>query len=581
MRSFHLVLWSVVFSLLSGATANAEAPLAFLQPVKTDHPQDTLRTFMTAMDTFREAKAKGDLKTAEVAMDQAVQTLDTSRLPEVLGLDAAREAAVLLKEVIDRVIVIDYTLVPPGDGSLEVISPWRLKSTEIMIHRVQEGDRKGEFLFHPRTIARVKSFYEILKKRPYLEGSGQGAGYKDPWLQEIAPDWLKKDLLGLKRWQVLGIFFAILGGLLIRRLSFLLGRLALYFSKRTKSQLDDRIVLSTKKPLSWVVASLFWFSCLHLLQFDGLSLSFLTMVVQITLSIGVIWTFYQLAGILADYLHVVVDKADMSLDEQILPILRKSIRIFVVVFGTLVAFQNLGINVMSLIAGLGLGGLAFALAAKDMAANFFGSLMIFTDSPFRIGDWVKFPGVEGTVESVGFRSTKIRTFYNSLVSVPNSEIANASVDNMGRRQYRRVSFELGVTYATPPESLEAFLEGIKEIIRANEFTRKDYFHVFFTSYGPSSLNIMLYYFLKVPDWSEELIQKQNINIEILRLSKSLGVEFAFPTQSLHVESMPKEKKPAPETKAVEKLVKIAKSFGQKGEQAKPQGLSIFVPPSRG
>jgi MscS family membrane protein len=276
---------------------------------------------------------------------------------------------------------------------------------------------------------------------------------------------------------------------------------------------------------------------------------------------------------------VAADKTKVGLDQQLIPIVTKSLRIFVVVFGSLIAFQNLGINVMSLVAGLGLGGLAFALAAKDTAANLFGSVMIFSDSPFRVGDWVKFGGVEGTVEQVGFRSTKVRTFYNSLITVPNAVVASAAVDNMGRRQYRRVYTKLAVTYGTSPDEMEAFLEGIKNIIKANPTTRKDYFHVIFSGYGDSALEVMVYFFLEVPDWGQELIQRQNIYLEILRLAKELKVSFAFPSQSLYVESLPLEKKPrGSDPMAKSDLVELAKEFGKEGSKARPGGCGIFTPP---
>jgi MscS family membrane protein len=234
---------------------------------------------------------------------------------------------------------------------------------------------------------------------------------------------------------------------------------------------------------------------------------------------------------------------------------------------------------MSLLAGLGLGGLAFALAAKDTAANVFGSIMILWDRPFVVGDWIRVGAAEGTVEEIGFRSTRIRTFYDSQISVPNSQMANVEVDNLGRRLYRRTRQILGVTYDTSPEKMELFLEGLKNIIKASPVTRKDYFHVVFAGYGSSSLEVMLYYFLKVSDWSQELIAKQNINLEILRLAKELNVDFAFPTQTLHVESMPaNDKVEADDSLDLAKAKEVSREFGPGGKQAKPQGLGYFTPP---
>ena len=147
-------------------------------------------------------------------------------------------------------------------------------------------------------------------------------------------------------------------------------------------------------------------------------------------------------------------------DGQLVPLVKKALRVSVVVMGLLVMFQKLGVEVVSVLAVLGLGGLAFALAAKDTCANLFGSVIILLDRPFHIGDQVIIGKTEGSVKSIGFRSARIRTFYNSVISVPNSVLANANIDNMGRREYRRIKAFLGATYDTPPAKIEAFIDGI-------------------------------------------------------------------------------------------------------------------------
>ena len=150
-----------------------------------------------------------------------------------------------------------------------------------------------------------------------------------------------------------------------------------------------------------------------------------------------------------------------------------------------------------LVSGLGIGGLAVALAAKDTLANFFGSITIFVDRPFRMGDWIRTSAAEGTVEEVGFRSTRIRTFYNSVVSVPNSSLANSEIDNLGMREYRRLKTILNLTYDTSPEQMEAFVEGIKAIVKANSNFRQDYYEIHFHAFGAHSLDVLVYVFFSV------------------------------------------------------------------------------------
>lgn len=553
-----------------------ENPLA---PVKTDNPRDTMRTFMDAMNDYKKGVELKDESLID-RIDDATRTLNLEDTPYILRKEKGRESAIFLKEVIDRMIVINYDYIPEKSENPEKpLLRWRLKNSEIIISLVQKGDRAGEYLFSPDTAYRAKEFYEKVRHLPYKEGSGGGAHYKKPWLERMVPEWSKKQVLTLNLWQWGGIFFAILLGFIIKGVVRYAVNLLNKFASRSGTNWDNKLIKAGANPLAYVGATGFWFISLHVLRLEGTTLTILSTVIQIVLSVVVIWLLYRLSGVLGEYLEHLAELTESTLDDQLVPLINKTIKIFIVILGVLIAIQNLGINVMSVLAGLGIGGLAFALAAKDTVANLFGSIMILMDRPFQVGDWIKIPGAEGTVDEIGFRSTRIRTFYNSLVSVPNSEIANQKIDNMGLREYRRILTYVGVTYDTPTEKLEAFMEGIKNIIKANPNTRKDYFHVVFNRFGPSSLDIMLYFFFRVPDWSTELVETQNVFLEIVRLAEKIGVDFAFPTQSLHIETMP-EKEPVrkPHDINQKNLSNTAKQFGPDGKEARPSGSGLFVPP---
>jgi MscS family membrane protein len=192
------------------------------------------------------------------------------------------------------------------------------------------------------------------------------------------------------------------------------------------------------------------------------------------------------------------------------------------------------------------------LAAKDMIGNLFGSVTVVMDRPFHIGDWVVIGDVEGTVENVGFRSTRIRTFYNSLVSLPNAQLTTTKIDNMGARQYRRMSTLLSLTYDTPPERIEAFCAGIRQLVELHPYMRKDYYHVYLNQFAAASLDILVYVFWKTPDWGKELQERQRFLLDILRLAKELQVEFAFPTQTLMLrqDQAPGEREPLTSAQAL-------------------------------
>jgi MscS family membrane protein len=557
----------------------SESPL---KPVKTDSPRDTMRSFIEAMDDYRLGRQLGN-EAKLSRLNDAVRCLNLSGDNYLDTQKSGREAAIYLKEVIDRVIIINYDYVPEAEDSEgEPVLFWRLKDTEISIRKVESGERAGEYLFTTGTVNRAGEFYDKVKHLPYLDGSGQGALYHDPWLERSVPLWARQKFVTLYWWQWIGIFMAILIGLVLKTVVRYAVGLLRKLAARTRGEWDDKIINAVANPLGYVAAAGLWYLSVDILQFEGTAETVLHVLAQAFLSGALIVLVYRLINVLSQYLNQLAAKTESTLDDQLVPLLNRTLKLFVVITGVLVALQNLGVNVLSVLAGLGIGGLAFALAARDAVANFFGSLMILFDRPFQVGDWIIVEGnAEGTVEEVGFRSTRIRTFYNSVVSVPNSVVANATVDNMGQRTYRRIRTMLSLKYDTPAEKMEAFIEGVKNIIKANQYTRKDYYHVVFNQYAASSLDVMLYCFLKTPDWATELVERQNLFLEILRLAETLQVEFAYPTQTLHLETAPGQEpiKIDHDTDA-ERLKQIAVDFGPGGKSAKPDGMGIFTPPHK-
>ncbi len=277
----------------------------------------------------------------------------------------------------------------------------------------------------------------------------------------------------------------------------------------------------------------------------------------------IILMIIQISNFVFHYVGMIVSRTSSKMDDQLLPVLVRVVRIVIWLIGFIYILDYLDVNVTALLAGISIGGLAIALAAQDTVKNFFGSLMIFIDRPFQIGDWVHFDDVDGVIEEVGFRSTRIRTFANSLVYVPNGYLADKVVDNLGLIKYRRFKTDLNITYNTPPKKIDLFVKGIKTIIEQHPRTRKDYFEVHLNSLGASSINILLYCFFEARDWTEELKGRHQIIYAILILADDIGVNFAFPTQSLYVESLPSSEK---EVKVPQELSdsmrKINRYFGK-------------------
>ncbi|GAB4192362.1 MAG: hypothetical protein Kow00105_06440 [Phycisphaeraceae bacterium] len=337
------------------------------------------------------------------------------------------------------------------------------------------------------------------------------------------------------RWAWFALFGAIFTGLLLGKLVQSALRKAGESWQARGWEVRGIMFDNAASPASFALLSLgLWGGIANIYREPKLA-EFTDNIVLFLLILAVAWLMFNLVDVIDAALRRVSEKTDTKLDDQLVPLVRKSLRIFLVVVFTLFVAQNVfGLDITGWLAGLGIAGLAVSLAAQDSVKNLFGSLTVLFDKPFTLGDWIVTEGIEGTVEEVGFRSTRIRTFYNSLITLPNANLINAAVDNYGRRKYRRWKTYIGVQYDTTPEQLIAFTEGIRELVRTHPYTRKDYFQVWCHEFGPSSLNILLYVFHQVPDWSTELRERERLFIDIVRLADKLGVQFAFPTQTIHL-----------------------------------------------
>jgi MscS family membrane protein len=255
-------------------------------------------------------------------------------------------------------------------------------------------------------------------------------------------------------------------------------------------------------------------------------------------ALAVAYLIYRLVDIVEYYLKRLTGRTATALDDMLVPVIRKSLRIFITIIAVLYVADNiLQQDIGAILAAAGIGGLAFALAAKDTIANFFGSVTIFADRPFQVGERIKLGGYDGPVEQVGFRSTRIRTLDGHQVTVPNSMIVNDMVENIGRRPFIKRVSNISITYDTPPDKVEKAVQIIKDILAETEEVNRDpelVPRVYFNEFKDFYLNILMIYWVKPPDYwlSQEVHQK--VNLAMMRGFADEGIEFAFPTQTLYV-----------------------------------------------
>jgi MscS family membrane protein len=504
------------------------------QEADRSSPRETFRSFLVNMVLY---SSDTTAPVRERSLRLAVTTLDLSDIPAALrekqGVDVARD----LKAFLDRYELVDVEELPLSfDGPVYV---WRKPAAHTEIALTRDDD--SLWVFSKKTVASLPVLLDLVRDRDIVEGVEQTLQtdtFAD-WLRLKLPESLLNKSVYFENWQWIGLLFVVLIGILLERIVItILSRWIMRFVKQRKARMEFKLNTQLIKPLGIFAMAVLWSMLLPILDLRLQAETILFFATQFVIAASGVWAAYRLVDLASSYFAELASRTESKFDDLLVPMIRRALKIVVIAFGLLFIADNLNIDITSLLAGLGIGGIAFALAAKDTVENLFGSLTVMFDKPFEIGDWIKVGDLEGTVEEVGFRSTRIRTFYNSQITMPNSRLVSTAVDNMGRRRYRRLSTKLGVQYNTPPEKIDAFCEGIREIIRRHPYTRKDFYMVYFNEFADFSLNILLYVFHETPDWATELRERHRLLIDITRLAHRLGVEFAFPTQTLHMASVP-------------------------------------------
>ena len=374
----------------------------------------------------------------------------------------------------------------------------------------------------------------LLEMLPQVtQTSTEGAQSLADYFRGALPDSLLGTKFLLETWQWLGLALCVVVAVVLDRLVRLgASALAHRLTKLKEDEQHDRSIQLFRRPIGIWCGALAFTLMLPVLDLASGPAGALAIAAELIMTVTGVWAFLGLADVVCDVLVEKAAKSANKFDDMLVPLLRRTLKILILVIGLVYIASKWTDNLWNVVAGLGLGSVAIAFAARDSVENLFGTFTVLLDKPFEIGDWITMGDLDGSVESVGFRSTKVRTFYNSLVTVPNRHFISGQIDNMGARRYRRIKTTLGLTYDTPPELVEAFCEGVRELIRKHPYTRKDYYHVYLNGLGAASLDVMLYCFVRTPDWSAELREKHRLYADILRLAKALGVEFAFPTQTL-------------------------------------------------
>lgn len=336
---------------------------------------------------------------------------------------------------------------------------------------------------------------------------------------------------------------AVLAG---KILTHILKRWVVSLGRRFQVEMEERVIRKLARPLIFVVF-------LIGLRFAGGLLNlptprgneaffdirdFFQKSLDTIIILSFIWIFLSAVDGGRHMLERLAHQPDARMRDQLLPIFTKIIKVIIVILGIVMIISRMGQDVKAIVTGLGIGGVALALAAQETLKNLFGSIMILVDKPFQVGDWIAAGNSEGIVEDIGFRSTRIRTFPDTLVTIPNSKMADIEINNFSKMQKRRALMTVGVTYATNAAQMEKCLAGIRAILENHEGVSPEGRSVHFTDFGDSSLNITVRFFSKDLTYDGHNRVRQEVNLAIMRLLEEMGLSIAFPSRSVYIEKMP-------------------------------------------
>ena len=455
-----------------------------------------------------------------------------------LPKNQAIEKVIKLKKILDgKGLYIDLNKIsnnPNYSDSIGYKNVYKYVIFPLRMPQISVEKINGKWYYSQETVAQIDELYNQVF----------------PWyvhkLQKIIPVSGHKRIFGIELWQIVGILFLMIFTIVIiiivKKIIYSVLEIIQRKITHKTSDFDEKLALKRlAHPISLFVGIKIIDIAFPSLQFPIDINTWVFLSINIAETIFLIFILLKLVkvvmGIYADF----TQKTDSKLDDQLVPILNNFLKGIVFVFGFFKILRLFGVDATTLLAGATIGGLAFALASQDTVKNLIGTIMIFIDKPFHIGDWIVTSELEGTVEKVGFRSTRVRAADTSIFQIPNSKLSEIVINNRGLLLFRRYKTELGLRYDTPPELIEAFVEGARKLILAHPKTNSEMYNVEFTGFGDSALLIMVNVYFESLVWADEQSSKHKLHIALLELAKGLGVDFAFPSTTVTIENFPEKK----------------------------------------
>jgi MscS family membrane protein len=516
-----------------------------LKPADTSSPQATLKSFIDSMNAlYRAYKARGSSESGADArrahLGRALRCLNLSKVPSKALEETENQAAVLLMEVFDRVKIPPYETIP---GAPEVkkdnITSWKIPNTEITIARVEEGPRKGEFLFTPETVSRARSFYDHISHLPYKDGTvledayhlylqSPGPSVPVSWLLNM-PAWLKVLVLGQPVWKWIASLVILLLLLAGSALAFRIG-----IVKRPTGEpasLRRRLVV----PLSGLCMTYLAEAALKQLRPVQEVALLVSIASTLLIAACLAWLIAIVSSALAEAVVRFPRLNAREIDAQLIRIAFRLLTLAGFVVIVILTADNLGIPLTPVLAGLGVGGIAVALAAQNSIENLIGGFTLFMDRPVRVGDSCRFGDKIGTIEEIGLRSTCVRTLDDTVISIPNAAFAKMELENFSRRRKIWYHPRLQLEKTSSADQVRFVLVEVRKMLYSHPRVDPDKARIRFAEFGPSSLDLDVFAYIPVTDSTEYLEIAEDLNLRIMEILARGGLRLAVPAQRTLVE----------------------------------------------
>ena len=555
MRSVLRYLCPLFLIWLCATSLMASEP-HLLAPPDTSSPRATLRSYLDIMGEYARL-LRTDLHTKDQASklrdqqleDKAELCFDLSEIPRERVDDVANDALNILVEILDRIEIPPYEDIPDAAAvRSEELTRWRIPKTEITIAKVKEGPREGEWLFSPETVARRTEFYQKVKHLPYRPDAiagriGPHGGlyeayirypeetFPSEWIDDL-PDWAKTVYLEQPVWKWAGIVLVLLCGHLVFTLIW---RISRHLQVRDTKKRQKIGWLKLLPPLSGAYLALL---ADELIDEQINAIGWVEAIIETGLWAIVLfcwaWAIVAAGSIIADIFirTPAIQRRDIS--ASLIKITTRIISLVIAVWVVLEGADRFGLSIVPMLAGLGVGGLAIALAVRPTLENLIGGFILFMDKPVRVGDLCRFGDQLGFVEEIGLRSTRIRKYEDTVVSVPNAQFSQLELENLSSRKKILFHVTLGLRYETTSDQLRYVLATLRDMLLGHAKVSPENFRVRFRRFSDYSLDIEVFAYIRTNDRLEYWAIREDLNLRIMDIVKEAGTGFAFPSQTAYL-----------------------------------------------